>query len=158
MINSRKLQDLEPSTRKMAYEMIKACTEEGIDLLVTSTFRDVESQNELYAQGRTKPGGKVTNAKGGFSFHQYRCAFDVVPLVNGKAIWNDQKLWERIRDIGEAVGLESASRWKSFQEWPHFQNTNGLSVRDLLAMYGFGERHIDWSEAEEMEVELCSPS
>lgn len=153
MINSRDLKELEPKTRILAYKLVKACKEAGIDLLVTSTFRDKESQDDIYAQGRTKPGGKVTNARGGMSFHQYRCAFDVVPLVGGKAVWNDDHLWTNIRDLAEALGLESGSRWHSFPEWPHLQHTNGLGIKQLNAVYSFGERHKDWTAAEDAEAE-----
>jgi peptidoglycan L-alanyl-D-glutamate endopeptidase CwlK len=38
----------------------------------------------LYAIGRTKPGKKVTKAKGGTSYHNYGLAFDIYPFINGK--------------------------------------------------------------------------
>jgi peptidoglycan L-alanyl-D-glutamate endopeptidase CwlK len=105
------------------------CAAEGIDVIVTSTYRDFASQNELYAQGRTAPGRKVTNAKGGQSFHNFQVAFDVVPLRHGKCVWGttgeDGKLWARIGAIGESCGLEWAGRWKRFREFPHFQFTGG---------------------------------
>jgi peptidoglycan L-alanyl-D-glutamate endopeptidase CwlK len=97
--------------------------------LVTSTYRSTAEQNALYAQGRTKPGKKVTNAKGGQSFHNHRLAYDVVPLRNGKPVWGttgeDGKLWQRVGELGEAAGLEWAGRWTKFREFPHFQYTGG---------------------------------
>lgn len=102
-------------------------------MLITSTLRDNESQAALYAQGRTTPGNKVTNAKAGQSFHNYACAFDFVPLVNGKAQWNDLKLFERCGSIAESVGLEWAGRWVSFKEYAHCQYTGGLTIKDLQA-------------------------
>ena len=131
MINSRSLNDLLPIVRVRVKVFISACADDGIHIIPTSTFRDVESQNELYAQGRTKPGRIVTNAKGGFSFHQYKCAVDVVPIVNGKCDWDDAELWERIGKIGESCGLEWAGRWLSFKEICHFQYTAGLTIRQL---------------------------
>lgn len=38
------------------------------------TLRTFAEQDALYAQGRTKPGAKVTNAKGGQSYHNYGLA------------------------------------------------------------------------------------
>lgn len=135
MINSRKLDDLLPAVEVLARAFIDRCKDEGIDILVTSTYRDHESQNALYAQGRTKPGKRVTNAKGGQSYHNWRVAFDVVPLRGGKPVWGtsgeDGKLWQAIGEIGEEVGLEWAGRWKTFKEFPHFQYTGGLSLRDF---------------------------
>jgi peptidoglycan L-alanyl-D-glutamate endopeptidase CwlK len=131
--NSRKIEDLLPVVATKARALVAAAKRSGIDLLVTSTYRDEESQNALYAQGRTRPGRRVTNARGGQSYHQYRVAFDVVPLVAGKAVWDDARLWRRIGELGESVGLEWAGRWKTFPESPHFQFTNGLTLKDLRA-------------------------
>jgi len=123
MINSRDIKELHPIVSQKAQSLIDACKLRGVNLLITSTYRDNESQNDLYNKGRTKPGGIVTNAKGGFSFHQYRVAFDVVPLVNGKAIWNDNKLWDIVIDEGHKLDLTSGTDWTSFKEKPHFQYT-----------------------------------
>jgi len=134
MINSRDLNELLPVVKSKAEAFIETCKQNDIDLLVTSTYRDIESQNELYAQGRTKDGKIVTNAKGGESFHNYRCALDVVPLVFGKPDWDgSHPVWKKVAEIGESIGLEWAGNWKSFKEQAHFQFTNGLTLADLKA-------------------------
>ena len=84
-------------------------------------------------RGRTIPGKIVTNARAGQSFHNYRCAFDVVPLVNGKCIWDDEYLWNKIGMIGEFCGLIWAGRWTTFKETAHFQYTGGLTISQLEA-------------------------
>lgn len=135
MIQSRNLSDLHPAVRARAEKFLAQCKSEGIDLLVTCTYRDIEAQNKLYAQGRTTKGARVTNAKGGQSIHQYRCALDVVPMRNGKPVWGttgvDGALWKRVGMIGKACGLEWAGDWKSFKEYPHFQYTGGYSIEQL---------------------------
>jgi len=131
MINSRSLDDLAPPAKQRAEAFIAAAKEKGIDLLVTSTYRDNESQNALYAQGRTAPGNIVTRAKAGQSWHNWRCALDVVPLVNGKAIWDDQAMWKQVGAIGKSCGLEWAGDWVTFKEYPHFQYTGGLTLAQL---------------------------
>jgi peptidoglycan L-alanyl-D-glutamate endopeptidase CwlK len=133
MINSRSLDDLAPPAKQRAEAFIAAAKVKGIDLLVTSTYRDNESQNALYAQGRTTPGNVVTRATAGQSWHNWRCALDVVPLVNGKAIWDDQALWKQVGEIGKSCGLEWAGDWKTFKEYPHFQYTGGLTLAQLQA-------------------------
>jgi peptidoglycan L-alanyl-D-glutamate endopeptidase CwlK len=137
MKNSRSLDDLLPSVRRRAQAFLDACKAQGIDILITSTYRDLESQTALYAQGRTAPGNIVTNAKAGQSYHNWHVAFDIVPLRNGKPVWNtsgaDGALWERIGKIGESAGLEWAGRWKTFREFPHFQYTGGLTLAQLAA-------------------------
>jgi len=149
VINSRRLEDLHPHVSALAFTFLGECRKAGIDVIITSTYRDNESQNALYAQGRTAPGRKVTNAKGGQSWHNYRLAFDVVPLRYGKPVWgtagngidnnpadddrDDLELWQRVGAIGKQVGLEWAGDWRSFREFPHFQWTGGLTLADLQA-------------------------
>ena len=133
MINSRRIEDLHPAVQERCFRFLDECKKAGIDLIITSTYRDYESQKALYAQGRTKPGKIVTNAKPGQSFHNWHIAFDVVPLVNGKPSWDDMQLWQSIGAIGRACGLEWAGDWKRFKEYPHFQYTNGLTLADLQA-------------------------
>lgn len=132
MINSRRLEDLLPQVRQRVEKMIADCEAVGIDLLVTSTYRDNFSQEALYAQGRTAPGRIVTNARAGQSFHNYRCAVDVVPLLHGKPVWDAKNsLWQDVGRIGKTAGLEWAGDWKRFKEYPHFQYTGGLTLAQL---------------------------
>ncbi len=133
MINSRALEDLLPVVQVKAQAFVDACKMVGIDVLITSTYRDIASQNALYSQGRTTPGERVTNASSGKSFHNYRCAFDFVPLVNGKCTWKDEALFHKCGEIGESVGLEWAGRWVKMKEQAHLQFTNGLTIEDLQA-------------------------
>ena len=128
MINSRNISDLLPRTAAKAALFKDECAKAGHNIILTSTYRDVESQNALYAQGRTKPGPKVTNAKGGDSFHQYRVAFDFVPVVDGKAVWGDDKAWETCGAIAKRVGLEWGGYWDGFKDKPHCQDLNGYSL------------------------------
>lgn len=133
MINSRDLKDLHPKVAALCRRFIDACKAQGIDVLITSTYRDAESQSALYAQGRTTPGKIVTNAKAGQSWHNWRCAFDFVPIVNGKAQWNDTASFERCGQIAESLGLEWAGRWTRFRELAHCQFTGGLMLADFQA-------------------------
>lgn len=132
MINSRSLDDLLPQVKQRVEAFIAACKAQGIDLLVTSTYRDNESQNALYAQGRTAPGKVVTNARAGQSYHNYRCAVDVVPIRHGKPVWDSKDaVWQTIGALGKAAGLEWAGDWKRFKELAHFQYTGGLTLAQL---------------------------
>lgn len=133
MITSRKISDLHPEVATLCNLFIEHCHDEGIDVIITSTFRDIEAQNALYAQGRTAFGSRVTNAKGGESFHNYGLAFDFVPIVHGKAVWNDLALFTRCGKIGKECGLDWAGDWDSFKEMAHLQYTNGLTIEDLKA-------------------------
>lgn len=132
MINSRKLEDLHPKVKLLCEQFINGCDAAGIDVLITSTYRDMESQTALYAQGRTTKGNIVTNAKAGQSLHNYRVAFDFVPIVGGKCIWNDAGLFAKCGRIAQSLGLEWAGAWSGkFKETAHCQFTGGLSLADF---------------------------
>lgn len=131
MINSRRIEDLHPRVQSLAHAFIEQCKANGIEVIITSTYRDNESQNALYSLGRTVAGKKLTNAKGGQSFHNYRLAFDFVPVKYGKALWNDANLFTECGKIAESLGLEWAGRWKKFKELAHCQFTGGLMLKDL---------------------------
>jgi peptidoglycan L-alanyl-D-glutamate endopeptidase CwlK len=134
MINSRSLDDLHPRVKVLCEKFIAECHNVGIDVLITSTYRDAESQNALYAQGRTTKGNIVTNAKAGQSWHNWRCAFDFVPIVGGKAMWSDTNAFIKCGRIAESIGLEWAGSWAGkFKEMAHCQYTGGLSLADLQA-------------------------
>jgi len=136
MQNSRNLNDLHPLVEALCRSFLDECKKQGVDILVTSTYRDNESQDALYAQGRTTSGDIVTRAKGGQSWHNFRVAFDMVPMRNGKPVWGldtpgDRALWFKVGAIGKSVGLEWAGDWTGFKEYAHFQYTQGLSMEDF---------------------------
>ena len=154
MESSRKTSELLPEAETKIIAFETRCGHVGIDLLITSTYRDGEAQHELWRIGREIPGAKchcngvvneigscprhplglhVTNADAGDSFHQYRVAADFCPLVNGKPVWNDPALYERCGEIAESLGLTWAGRWEKFKELAHVQFTKGLTLKDFKA-------------------------
>ncbi len=138
MINSRLITDLDPAARTICQAHMDGCAKTGIDIILTATWRDIEQQDALYRIGRD-PGDirkRVTNAKGGQSWHQYRCAWDVVPIIGGKCVWNDTTLWDKVIAIGESVGAEAGAKWKSFPDQPHFQHKpRGLDLAAAMNLF-----------------------
>lgn len=129
---SRSLLDLNLPTRSRAEAFLTLSEEQGLDVLIYCTYRSPEEQDGLYAQGRTKSGRIVTNARGGESFHNFHCAFDFVPLVAGKPAWNDSALYLKAGVIAESVGFEWSGRWKGkLRETAHCQYTGGLTLAEL---------------------------
>lgn len=125
---SRDLNDLRVDVMAKCLIHKELCAKEGIDLLVYCTYRSNEEQAAEYAKGRTAPGKIVTFAKPGQSKHNNTengkpasLAYDAVPLVGGKAQWNNAALIQRMGELGEQAGLEWAGRWKRFKESVHFQ-------------------------------------
>ena len=136
MINSRLISDLKPEVAVLASAFIAGCRAAGVEVIITSTYRDVEAQDAIFAQGRTLPGRVITNCRGGNSMHQYRVAFDFCPLnAKGAPDWNDSSLWRKCGKIGQDLGLEWGGSWESFTDMPHFQFTQGKTIAQLHQEY-----------------------
>ncbi|MBL0320238.1 MAG: M15 family metallopeptidase [Alphaproteobacteria bacterium] len=138
MITSRKTSDLLPQVEDLALELVRLCGEASIDLIVTRTYSDFEAQTKLYAQGRTQIGEIVTWAEAGESWHNWQRAFDVVPVVKGKAVWDDDLVWGKIGKIGRDLGLEWGGDWRKKKDRPHFQYTEHLTLGSLLEQHPKG--------------------
>jgi len=140
MQSSRKTEDLLPAAQAACDRHRDLCAAAGIDLLVYSTYRDKEAQNALYAKGRTLPGRRVTNARGGWSWHQWRVAYDCVPIIAGKAVWGtsgeNAKLWDQVGTLGEQAGLDWSGRWRRLKEMAHFQLRDLPHIEDVIATDG----------------------
>lgn len=52
-----------PRLQALAAELIRKCADQGLQIKIGETLRTTAEQDALYAQGRTKPGKIVTNAK-----------------------------------------------------------------------------------------------
>lgn len=130
MIDSRDINELHPTLKRGAEEFIRRMNELGYPVGISSTYRDNEAQDKLYAQGRTEPGNIVTNAKGGESIHNYRLAFDVFKNISGEA-YSDAQFFEDAGRIWKEMGGEWGGDWTSFQDRPHLQYTGGLTLLDL---------------------------
>lgn len=132
------MSSLHPILEAKLTQLIKRMGESGWVVAVQSGYRSIDEQNKLYAQGRTKPGKRVTNAKGGQSYHNFGVAADVVFKVNGKWSWDDKLPWSKLGEEGKAIGLEWGGDWKSIKDRPHFQYTNGLKLDNLNVLYKSG--------------------
>jgi peptidoglycan LD-endopeptidase CwlK len=130
-LNLDRLERLVEPAKSKAIAMIAEANAMGIDVCVVATERTIKEQNLLFAQGRTRPGKKVTNARGGDSIHNYRLAWDLCPVVNGRLDWNNTQLFNRLGAIGERHGIAWGGHFKSIVDKPHFQFTAGLTLRDL---------------------------
>lgn len=130
---SRDLADLDADVRVRAEGLLLEAANQGIRLIITHTLRTIAEQDALYAQGRTTPGRKVTNARGGWSWHNWGRAFDVAIADFPGDVTPDDVYdgpWAKVGAIGEHIGLEWGGRWKR-PDLPHFQHTSGLTLAAL---------------------------
>lgn len=141
--SSAKISTLNEPVKTAAELLVRKSYALGIMVIITEALRTIEYQNKLYGQGRTTPGPKVTNARGGYSNHNFGFAFDFALIgPNGKSIlWDTRRSdnlsslpdWSEVVDIGKSLGLEWGGDWRSFVDLPHFQMVFGLSTAEYRA-------------------------
>ncbi|MCL6630685.1 MAG: M15 family metallopeptidase, partial [Armatimonadetes bacterium] len=79
---------LDPEFRRKLDVFEAKLRENGIQVKLVSGYRSQEEQDQLYAQGRTMPGKIVTNARGGYSWHNFGLAADYAFVKDGHLTWN----------------------------------------------------------------------
>ncbi|WP_182004780.1 peptidoglycan-binding protein [Priestia aryabhattai] len=127
-----KLKGVHGTIRDMSLELIKKAYNQKIYVVITQGFRSIAEQNALYAQGRTTGGSVVTNARGGYSFHNYGLAVDFVLLNESKQpVWNVNDKWMSVVRMATGMGFSSGAYWSSFKDYPHLELTFGLSLAQL---------------------------
>lgn len=132
MIASKNLNDLKPAPKEKILALINAAKKElNIDTAITSTYRDKDYQNFLYAQGRTQAGKIVTNARGGESYHNYGFAADLFPTINGQALTDAQ--YSSFVAIAKRFGLTWGGNFSNIFDKPHFQLSDP-AIASLIAI------------------------
>jgi peptidoglycan L-alanyl-D-glutamate endopeptidase CwlK len=130
----------QPVFRELMAKIIPIAAADGLTVKITSGNRTYAEQNELYAQGRTKPGDIVTKAKAGFSNHNFAIAIDLTVFSgNGKVPIYEHPLYKTFGPIGEQLGLEWGGRWTGIKDEPHYEIKTGLTMsakRALMASKG----------------------
>lgn len=104
---------------------------ENVDMRVTDGFRSFQEQDNLYAQGRTRPGNIVTGARGGQSWHNYGTAVDSTFVnQNGQVHWPENgeyaDLWRRYGEVGASNGLTWGGNWQRMPDRPHLEYHPGF--------------------------------
>lgn len=140
------LKGVEPRLVKIFTEAIK---NSPYDFTIVEGVRSTQRQQQLYAQGRTVKGTKVTNADGikNKSNHQakadgYGHAVDIYPYYNGSVQISDKEVIPRLKAIAKHIKIVAGKLeedrkkndpngkpfsiiwggdWKSPYDPPHFQ-------------------------------------
>lgn len=134
---------LHPTVRVEVAKIIEECNQAltgRAKVRIAQGLRTMAEQDALYAQGRTKPGNIVTNAKAGQSIHNYGLAVDIVLIIDGKtASWDTKADWDNDRkadwmecvEVFKKHGWDWGGDWKSFKDMPHFEK-KGYTWRSLI--------------------------
>lgn len=128
--------------------LVAACKARGATYVATSGLRTYAEQDALYARGRTtgEPGHHVTNARGGYSPHNFAVAADFALHQGGEY---DGKLDPDYQDAANTVlgeeaqklGLEWGGAWHSIKDTPHVQlplQARGISWAQMREWYDAG--------------------
>lgn len=145
--SEKRLLKVHPTLALYIARVAKKLLEQNIQIEVVQGLRTYAEQDALYAQGRTLPGQRVTNAKGGQSNHNFGLAVDVCPFINGQPDWHaPHAIWEAIGAAGKAEGLEWGGDWHSIIDLPHLQ-LPGLSIAECQALYAHAGLVGVWEKA-----------
>jgi peptidoglycan L-alanyl-D-glutamate endopeptidase CwlK len=156
-----------PDTRIPALYLLASAADQGLSLRITFTQRTFAQQAALYAQYResleevnrlrvlagmtritlAENKNKVTNARPGYSWHNWGRAIDVVPVDAATApdlsdpdnpLW-ENPFWESLGEIGESLGFEWGGRWSNNIDKPHFEwHPDNITLDELLIKYPNG--------------------
>lgn len=134
--SKRSLDNLKNVHPNLVKVLEAAIIDTPIDFTITEGLRTTKRQQELYAQGRTKPGAKVTNADGvkNKSNHQAKAdgfghAVDIYPFVDGAVRVNEKYVIPHLENIAAhilkvakdmKINVEWGGGWK-FYDPPHFE-------------------------------------
>ena len=139
----RDIYQLHPELQRKIQMLVASCEKNGLKIGIGECVRTVAEQDALYAQGRTKAGKKVTNAKGSTysSMHQWYVAFDFYRNDGKGAYYDNDGFFTKVGKIGVTLGLEWGGNWKNPVDKPHFQLPNwGSTTAQLKKLYGTPEK------------------
>lgn len=134
--SEKKIATLLPEVQPFARTLVQKAALSEIRIKIISGLRTYEEQDELYAKGRTTPGPKVTNARGGYSNHNFGIAFDI-GVFEGQKYLGDSVKYKAVGALGTDLGLEWGGNWKTITDQPHYQLRPSwaadLTEREMLA-------------------------
>lgn len=110
---------------------------QGCEYVMLCGNRSYAEQNALYAIGRSKPGTRVTNARGGYSNHNFGIAGDFGVFRDGQYLDESMPkvadaVHKAVASIAEAHGLSAGYYW-DFQDAPHFEIETHLTLAQKRA-------------------------
>lgn len=116
----------------------------GLTAQILSGTRTYSEQTEIYAQGRTKPGKIVTNAKAGQSNHNFGIAFDI-GIFKGKTYYTGKnaaeiKAYIEASKLIKPCGLAWGGDWRS-PDYPHYEIPTGKTVSQVRALLETGKNY-----------------
>lgn len=132
--SERNIATLVPKAQEVARRWLKAATvkasELGVEVRIIDGNRTYAEQNKLYAQ---RP--KVTNAKGGQSWHNFGLAFDF-GVFKGKDYLGNSPHYKTLGKLATSIpGATWGGTWTKLVDEPHIQLNLFSSVSAARAAF-----------------------
>lgn len=152
---NRDLSLLAPKFRAKVEQAVQACKSAGgdLDVMVFEGYRSTERQAWLYAQGRTRPGNIVTNARSSLtSWHGYGLAVDIVHRTKfwkpcGDDAAANERWFASVAAIFKANDCNWGGDWTRpdtpHMQWGRCAASPGAGAQELFKTGGIGAV---WSE------------
>lgn len=156
-ISRGRILGLYPGLRPLAYRILDdTLTTTKRKIGVAQGFRSMESQLQVYKQGRSmnldgswsvvNRAQIVTNARPGLSWHCYGLAFDAAWSGNDPYLRNENEaeralLWGTYGKIGKLYGLKWGGDFhliNGVNDLPHLELTYSLTLDQVLELYDYG--------------------
>ena len=138
MSANRDINELDPTFKEKVMKFFSHTHAAGYSIFLTEGYRSQKRQNELYAQGRSKPGNIVTWTLN--SIHTQRKAIDIA--FNGDELYpSDLNIWKEVGKIANVYGIDwGYDLWG--KDLPHFQD-NGEPLQDIELLNTYKMSDID---------------
>jgi hypothetical protein len=141
--NTKQINTLHPDIRDKVTGLISDLNKKGISVgIVPPAVRTIEQQDAEYQKGRDENGNKIgkttTDAKGGYSYHNYGLAIDLEVYIDLDKSWaKDWDIegtnWQTVINEAEKAGFTAGYRWPGDQrDTPHFQMEFGYKTAEGL--------------------------
>lgn len=126
----RDINELTTRAQKACRMFLAECKAQGLNVLITETYRSQERQNYLYEQGRTTKGNIVTWTK--YSRHTSRRAWDICQNVKGQE-YSNTTFFRRCGEIARSMGIIWGGDW-STPDMPHFEVSENWNYEGDITM------------------------
>jgi peptidoglycan LD-endopeptidase CwlK len=128
-VHPRLVAKVEAILSEMASEKVQ------MPMRVVSGYRSPLEQLWLYAQGRTRPGPRVTNLRLGM--HNLGLAVDCAfVLPNGRVTWDKpDRWWREYGARAKRRGLHWGGDWNRFVDRPHVQIVSVSEQDEAIAAW-----------------------
>lgn len=122
-----KSETLSPEFREKVYKIRCEFEQEtGYALGIISARRTIKEQDALYAESKDGDGisDNITNARGGYSPHNFGYAVDLCPLLAPDRPWwqAPEHLWLKLEELSKKHGLVWGGNFKKICDKPHIED------------------------------------